>query len=179
MSEGTFPTADITAFRAYAMANPGKVNNATNGPGSTVHLMGEIVARGLEVKLQHVHYRGAAPAMNDMLERYHRQQCGGADELGAKPQGGHVSRAGRVVGTAPAAATGRADVQGIGLFPALSVKRGSRYSRRAGTPTARAGQKRRFNHTRSEHARFAKRMEAIGNVPWAMTPAKTWCPRGE
>jgi len=46
-----FPAADIMAFRAYAMANPGKVNNATNGPGSTVHLMGEIVARGLGVQL--------------------------------------------------------------------------------------------------------------------------------
>lgn len=62
-----FPAQDVAAFRAYALANPNKVNNATNGPGSTVHLMGEVVARGLGVKLQHVHYRGAAPAMNDML----------------------------------------------------------------------------------------------------------------
>lgn len=62
-----FPAADIAAFRAYALAHPNQVNNATNGPGSTVHLMGEVVARGLGVKLQHVHYRGAAPAMNDML----------------------------------------------------------------------------------------------------------------
>ena len=62
-----FPAASIREFAAYAKANPGKVNNATNGPGSMVHLLGELVAQGLGVKLTHVHYKGAAPATMDML----------------------------------------------------------------------------------------------------------------
>jgi tripartite-type tricarboxylate transporter receptor subunit TctC len=62
-----FPAKSVAEYRAYALANPGKVNNGTNGAGSTVHLLGELVARDLGVKLQQVHYRGAAPAMNDML----------------------------------------------------------------------------------------------------------------
>ena len=62
-----FPAKDIREYVAYAKANPGKVVNATNGQGSMVHLLGEMVAQGLDVKLNHVHYKGAAPAMADML----------------------------------------------------------------------------------------------------------------
>ena len=62
-----FPAKTLAEFRAYALANPGKINNATNGRGSMVHLLGELTARGLGIKVQHVHYRGAAPAMNDIM----------------------------------------------------------------------------------------------------------------
>ena len=62
-----FPAASIREFADYAKANPGKINNATNGPGSMVHLLGELVAQGLGIKMTHVHYKGAAPATMDML----------------------------------------------------------------------------------------------------------------
>lgn len=62
-----FPAKTIKEYAAYAKANPGKVNNATNGQGSMVHLLGELVATGLDIKLTQVHYKGAAPATMDML----------------------------------------------------------------------------------------------------------------
>ncbi len=62
-----FPARTVQEYAAYAKANPGKVNNATNGQGSMVHLLGELVATGLDVKLTQVHYKGAAPATMDML----------------------------------------------------------------------------------------------------------------
>lgn len=62
-----FPAKTLADFRAYALANPGKINNATNGAGTTVHLLGELIARDLGIRMQQVHYRGAAPAMNDMM----------------------------------------------------------------------------------------------------------------
>ena len=62
-----FPAATLPEFVAYAKANPGRINNATNGQGSMVHLLGELVASGLDVKLTQVHYKGAAPAMMDMI----------------------------------------------------------------------------------------------------------------
>ncbi len=62
-----FPAKTVKEFAAYARAHPGKVNNATNGQGSMVHLLGELIATGLDVKLTQVHYKGAAPATMDML----------------------------------------------------------------------------------------------------------------
>jgi tripartite-type tricarboxylate transporter receptor subunit TctC len=62
-----FPANNMAEFVAYAKANPGKINNATNGQGSMVHLLGELVASGLDIKMTQVHYKGAAPAMVDMM----------------------------------------------------------------------------------------------------------------
>jgi len=62
-----FPAKDLREFIAYAKAHPGKVNNATNGQGSMVHLLGELIASGLNVQMTQIHYKGAAPAMMDMI----------------------------------------------------------------------------------------------------------------
>lgn len=62
-----FPAKDLSEFLAYAKANPGKINNATNGQGSMVHLLGEVIANGLDIKMTQIHYKGAAPATLDML----------------------------------------------------------------------------------------------------------------
>ena len=62
-----FPAKTLQEFVAYGRAHPGKINNATNGQGSMVHLLGELIATGLDVKMAQVHYKGAAPATMDML----------------------------------------------------------------------------------------------------------------
>ena len=48
-------------------ANPGKVNMASSGNGTSVHLSGEMFMAMTGTKMQHVPYRGAAPAITDML----------------------------------------------------------------------------------------------------------------
>ena len=62
---------DITAktvaeFIAYVKANPGKVNMASSGNGTSVHLSGEMFMMLTGAKMQHVPYRGAALAITDM-----------------------------------------------------------------------------------------------------------------
>jgi len=57
----------MSEFIAYAKANPGKVNMASSGNGTSVHLSGEMFMAMTGVKMQHVPYRGAAPAITDML----------------------------------------------------------------------------------------------------------------
>lgn len=62
---------DITAktvpeFIAYVKANPGKVNMASSGNGTSVHLSGEMFMMMTGAKMQHVPYRGAALAITDM-----------------------------------------------------------------------------------------------------------------
>lgn len=166
-----FPATDIASFRAYALANPGKVNNATNGPGSTVHLLGEVTARGLGVKFQHVHYRGAAPAMNDVLAG--------------------------VVDSNVEALTNSAPNHKAGLYRALAVLSDKRLAQLPDVPTfkelgypsitgetwfavfAPAGTPQpvvdKLSASVSRIVKtpdFAQRMEAIGNEAWTMPPAE-------
>ncbi|MBN8992225.1 MAG: tripartite tricarboxylate transporter substrate binding protein [Rhizobiales bacterium] len=58
---------NVAEFIANAKANPGKVNMASSGNGTSVHLSGEMFMAMTGVKMQHVPYRGAAPAITDML----------------------------------------------------------------------------------------------------------------
>lgn len=61
------PAKTVAEFIAYVKANPGKVNLASSGNGTSVHLSGEMFMAMTGVKMQHVPYRGAAPAITDLL----------------------------------------------------------------------------------------------------------------
>ncbi|KPF90728.1 MFS transporter, partial [Rhodopseudomonas sp. AAP120] len=61
------PSKTVAEFIDYVKANPGKVNLASSGNGTSVHLSGEMFMAMTGVKMQHVPYRGAAPAITDML----------------------------------------------------------------------------------------------------------------
>src|SRR6266566_1676995 len=61
------PAKSVAEFIAYVKANPGKVNLASSGNGTSVHLSGEMFMAMSGAKMQHVPYRGAAPAITDML----------------------------------------------------------------------------------------------------------------
>jgi tripartite-type tricarboxylate transporter receptor subunit TctC len=61
------PAKTVPEFIAYAKANPGKINMASGGIGSTPHMAGELFSMMADVKLVHVPYRGDAPALVDMV----------------------------------------------------------------------------------------------------------------
>jgi tripartite-type tricarboxylate transporter receptor subunit TctC len=61
------PAKTAAEFIAHVKANPGKVNLASSGNGTSVHLSGEMFMAMAGVKMQHVPYRGAAPAITDLL----------------------------------------------------------------------------------------------------------------
>src|SRR5271163_2694250 len=61
------PAKTVAEFIAYVKDNPGKVNMASSGNGTSVHLSGELFMAMSGTKMQHVPYRGAAPAITDML----------------------------------------------------------------------------------------------------------------
>jgi tripartite-type tricarboxylate transporter receptor subunit TctC len=60
------PAKTVPEFIAYAKANPGKINMASGGIGSTPHLAGELFKMMAGVELVHVPYHGDAPALIDM-----------------------------------------------------------------------------------------------------------------
>jgi tripartite-type tricarboxylate transporter receptor subunit TctC len=61
------PARSVADFIAYAKANPGKVTFASSGYGTSVHLSGELFKRMAGIEMLHVPYRGAGPALNDLL----------------------------------------------------------------------------------------------------------------
>jgi len=63
----SFPAKTIPEFIAYAKANPDKINHGSSGNGTTQHLAGELFKMMTGVSFTHVPYRGAAPALTDLL----------------------------------------------------------------------------------------------------------------
>ena len=63
----TSPAKTVQEFIAHAKANPGKVSYASSGHGTSVHLSGELFKRLAGVEMLHVPYRGAGPALNDLI----------------------------------------------------------------------------------------------------------------
>jgi tripartite-type tricarboxylate transporter receptor subunit TctC len=61
------PARTVQEFIDYAKANPGKINWASSGNGTSVHLSGEMFKMMTGVDLLHVPYRGAAPALTDLI----------------------------------------------------------------------------------------------------------------
>lgn len=61
------PANTVAEFIAYAKANPGKINMASSGNGTSIHLSGELFMLMTGVKMTHVPYRGSAPALTDLL----------------------------------------------------------------------------------------------------------------
>ena len=63
----TLPANSLQEFVAYAKANPGKLTFATQGPGSTAHLSAAQLELLTGIKMVAVPYRGAVPALNDII----------------------------------------------------------------------------------------------------------------
>jgi tripartite-type tricarboxylate transporter receptor subunit TctC len=61
------PVSSLAELVAYAKANPGKVNYGSAGSGGITHLAGELLKIEAKIDLVHVPYKGAAPAVNDLL----------------------------------------------------------------------------------------------------------------
>jgi tripartite-type tricarboxylate transporter receptor subunit TctC len=62
-----FPAKTAKEFIAYAKANPGKINYASQGIGTTSHLTAALFERVTGTTLVHVPYKGTAPALNDLI----------------------------------------------------------------------------------------------------------------
>src|SRR4051794_7970244 len=61
------PAKTVAEFIDYAKANPDKINLASSGTGTSVHLSGELFKSMTGVQLTHVPYRGSAPALTDLI----------------------------------------------------------------------------------------------------------------
>jgi tripartite-type tricarboxylate transporter receptor subunit TctC len=67
LTHPNLPVSNFKEFLAYARANPGKLNYGTPGNGTSPHIATEVFNREAKVKLNHVPYKGAGPALKDLL----------------------------------------------------------------------------------------------------------------
>ena len=63
----SLPVKNVAEFIAYCKANPTKVNMASSGSGTSVHLSGELFKSMTGCKMAHIPYKGAGPALNDLI----------------------------------------------------------------------------------------------------------------
>jgi tripartite-type tricarboxylate transporter receptor subunit TctC len=62
-----FPAQSFDEFLAYAKANPGKLNYGSAGNGTSPHIAAEVFMREAKIRMNHVPYKGAGPALKDLL----------------------------------------------------------------------------------------------------------------
>jgi tripartite-type tricarboxylate transporter receptor subunit TctC len=67
MTHPDVPVKTFKEFLAYARANPGKLNYGTPGNGTSPHIATEVFNREAKVRLSHVPYKGAGPALQDLI----------------------------------------------------------------------------------------------------------------
>jgi tripartite-type tricarboxylate transporter receptor subunit TctC len=63
----SFPAKTVPEFISYAKANPGKINFASPGVGTSIHVSGELFKMLTGIDMVHVPYRGTAPALADLI----------------------------------------------------------------------------------------------------------------
>ena len=83
----------LAEFIAYAKANPGKLNYGSAGAGTTHHLAGELFKILTKTNIQHVPYRGAGPAMQDLIAGHVPVVFDGLGSSAAADPGRTVARA--------------------------------------------------------------------------------------
>ena len=69
------PAKSVPEFIAYAKANPGKINYASAGTGTLLHVAGELFKMMAEIDIVHVPYRGTTPALIDLLGGQVQMMC--------------------------------------------------------------------------------------------------------
>lgn len=85
-----FPAKDLKEFIAYAKANPGKVNLGHAGVGSSNYLICKAFVQAAEIKATLVSYRGAAPALGDVMGGQIDGVCDAAASVSSSIQGSSV-----------------------------------------------------------------------------------------
>ena len=88
------PAKTVPEFIAYAKANPGKLNMASGGNGSPPHVSGELFKMMTGVNMVHVPYRGAAPAITDLLAGQVQVMFDPIVVVNRAHQGGQTARVG-------------------------------------------------------------------------------------
>ena len=161
------PAKTVREFIAYAKANPGKINFASGGNGSSDHLAGELFKMMARVDMVHIPYRGGAPALADLL--------GGRVQVffGAAPTSIGGIRAGKLRALAVTTATrweGLPDVPTVGEFlPGYEVDTWFGLAAPKNTPADVVNKLNREINAGLADPRMKAKLADLGGIPFPMT----------
>src|SRR5437660_8980596 len=163
----SLPTRTVPELIAYAKANPGRINMASAGNGTTSHLAGELFKMMTGVNMVHVPYRGGGPALTDLLA--------GQVQVFFPPMVVPVGqiRAGKLRALAVTTATrseALPDVPTVGEFvPDYEVSSWFGIGVPAGTPTDIIDSLNAHINAGLADTRIRARIEESGSAPFPMT----------
>jgi tripartite-type tricarboxylate transporter receptor subunit TctC len=164
------PAKNVAEFIAYAKANPGKINFASGGVGTSPHLSGELFKTMTGTNLVHVPYRGTPPALADLL-------AGQVQVVFDNIPGsiGHIKTGKvRALGvTAPKRVATIPDVPTIGeTVPGYEVSIWYGIAAPRGTPPEIVGKLNQAVNAILTDAKLQARLAELGGEPMPMTPAE-------
>jgi tripartite-type tricarboxylate transporter receptor subunit TctC len=164
------PARTVPEFIAYAKANPGGINMASPGAGSSQHLSGELFKMMAGVAMTHVPYRGGAPALTDLI--------GGRIQVyfAATASSMEYIRAGKVRALAVTTTTrspALPDVPAMGEFlPGYEASAFYGIGAPAGTPAEIVDRLNREVNAGLADGGIASRLADLGIAPAEMTPTE-------
>jgi tripartite-type tricarboxylate transporter receptor subunit TctC len=164
------PAKTVPEFIAYAKANPGKINMATAGNGSTTHVSGELFKQLAGVNLVAVAYRGGGPALVDLL--------GGQMQVMFEPAISVIEniKAGKLRALAVTTASRSEllpDVPTVGEFvPGYEASQWYGISAPKNTPPEIVATLNKEVNTILADPRLKARLADLGSIPTPMTPAE-------
>jgi tripartite-type tricarboxylate transporter receptor subunit TctC len=164
------PAKTVPEFIAYAKANPGKINMATAGNGSTTHVSGELFKQLAGVNLVAVAYRGGGPALVDLL--------GGQMQVMFEPAISVIEniKAGKLRALAVTTAARSEllpDVPTVGEFvPGYEASQWYGISAPKNTPPEIVAVLNKEVNAILADARLKARLADLGSIPTPMTPAE-------
>ena len=169
LANASVPVKDLKEFVAYARSSSTPLFYGSTGPGSIMHLVGEVLKRDTGIKMDHVPYRGAAPLVTDLIAG--RVQFAG-DQLSSSLE---RARTGQVkplaVATRSVAMPNVPTVRELG-FPNLELQGWNGFLAPKGTPEAVVAKLQQEIAAAVKHPDVQKRMTDVGAEPSGSTQAE-------
>ena len=169
LANNSVPANDLKEFVAYAKSTATPLFYGSTGPGSILHLMGEVLKRDAGIKMDHVPYRGAAPLVTDLIAG--RVQFGG-DQLSSsleRVRSGQMKALG--VATKSVALPNVPTVRELG-FPNLELQGWNGFLAPKGTPEPVVARLQQEIAAAVKHPDVQKRMTDVGAEPSGSTQAE-------
>jgi tripartite-type tricarboxylate transporter receptor subunit TctC len=167
-----FPAKNIAEFIAYAKKNPGKINMASSGSGTSVHLSGELFKAMAGIDMNHIPYKGAGPAIIDLIGAHVDVIFDNMPSIIGHVRGGEV----RALGVTTAKRSpALPDVPAVAEFvPGYEASAWFGAAAPKGTPAAAIERLNREINAALADAGMRAKLADLGGVPIPGTPEQFW-----